>query len=76
LNEMRWKLKSFREWILTWGRDSQRGRESFLEGSRALFPPRKFYTEQMYVLLRTQLRSHVDTQPVKRYKSYAIYIRY
>jgi len=33
----------------------------------------------MFVLVRMQLRNHVDTQPVKRfkcYKGYAIYIRY
>jgi len=33
-----------------------------------MFPQRKFYTEQMFVLLRTkrmQLRNHADTQTVK-----------
>jgi len=32
----------------------------------------------MFVLVRVQLRNHVDTQTVKRfkrYKSYAIYVR-
>jgi len=44
----------------------------------SVFPLRKLYTEQMFALLRTkrmQLRSHVDTQPVKRsqrWKGYAI----
>jgi len=36
---------------------------------RPVFPLRKFYTEQMLVLLRTkciQLRNHADTQTVKR----------
>jgi len=47
----------------------------------ALFPLRKFYAEQMLVLLRTkrmQLRNHADTQSVKRskrWKGYAIYIQ-
>jgi len=34
-----------------------------------VFPLRKLYTEQMFVLLRTeriQLRNHGDAQPVKR----------
>ena len=36
---------------------------------QAVFPLRKFYTEQMFVLLRTkhmQLRNHADTQPMNR----------
>jgi len=43
------------------------------------FPPRKLYTEQMFVSLctkRMQLRNHADTQPVKRskrWKGHAIY---
>ena len=46
----------------------------------AVFPLRKFHTEQMFVLLRTkrmQLRNHACTQTVKRsqrWKDYAIYI--
>ena len=45
-----------------------------------MFPLRKLYAEQMFVLLRTermQLRNHADTQTVKRFqrqKSYVIYI--
>jgi len=45
-----------------------------------VFPPRKFYTEQMFVLLRTkrmQQRNHADTQTLKRsqrWKGYATYI--
>jgi len=38
-------------------------------GSSSVFPLRKFYTVQMFVLLHTkrmQLRNHADTQPVKR----------
>ena len=31
-------------------------------------PLRKFYTAQMFVLVRMQLRNHVYTQPVKRFK--------
>jgi len=37
----------------------------------AVFPVRKFYTEQMFVLLRTkrmQLRNHAGTETVKRYQ--------
>jgi len=37
--------------------------------SCAVLPLRKFYTEKMFVLLRTkriQLRNHADTQIVKR----------
>ena len=33
-----------------------------------MFPLRKFYTEQIFVLLRMQLRKHSDAQPVKRFK--------
>jgi len=36
-----------------------------------VFPLRKFYTEQMFVLLRTermQLLNHACTQPVKRFQ--------
>jgi len=46
----------------------------------AVFSLRKFYTEQMFALLRKkrmQLRNHADTQTVKRsqhWKGYAIYI--
>jgi len=45
-----------------------------------VFPLRKFYAEQMFVLLRTkrmQLRNHTDTQTVKRFqrqKGYVMYI--
>ena len=35
-----------------------------------MFPLRKFYTEQTFVLVRMQLRNHVDTQTVKRFKCY------
>ena len=41
------------------------------EGPWPVFPLRKFYTEQMFVLLRTkrmQLCNHTDTQTVKRFK--------
>ena len=51
----------------------------FLIGVQAVFPLRKFDTEQMFVLASMQLRKHVDTQPVKRfkrYKGYEIYIQY
>jgi len=47
---------------------------------KSVFPPRKFYTKQMFVLLRIKrmrLRNHVDTQTVKRsrrWKSYAMCI--
>jgi len=34
----------------------------------AVFPLRKFYTEQMFVLVRIQLRTQVGAQPVKRFK--------
>ena len=34
----------------------------------AVFPLRKFYTKRMFVLVRMQLRNHVDTQPVERFK--------
>jgi len=37
----------------------------------SVFPHRKFYTEQMFVLWRTQrmrLRNHADTQTVKRFQ--------
>jgi len=37
-----------------------------LQGSKAVFPPRKSYTEQVFVLVR--MRNHVDSQPVKRVK--------
>ena len=45
----------------------------------AVLPLRKFYSAQMFLLLRMQLRSHVDAQPVKRFKlgkSCARYMRY
>jgi len=32
---------------------------------RPVFPPRKFYTEQMLALVRMQFCNHVDTQVVK-----------
>jgi len=38
-----------------------------------VFPLRKFDTEQMFVLVRMQLRKHVDAQPVKRFKRYKGY---
>jgi len=41
--------------------------------------PQIFYTEQMFVLVNMQVRNHVETQTVKhfkRYKSYAVHIRY
>jgi len=47
----------------------------------SVFPLRKLYTEQMFVLLHTKLmrlRNLVDTQPVRRSKrlnGYAIYIQ-
>jgi len=47
--------------------------------STPVFPLRKFYTEQMFVLVLMQLGNHVDTQPLKRFKRYkgsAIHIRY
>jgi len=31
-----------------------------------VFSLRKFYTTQIFLLVRMQLRKHVDTQPVKR----------
>jgi len=31
-----------------------------------LYPPWKFYAEQMFVSVRMELRNHADTQPVKR----------
>jgi len=37
------------------------------------------YTKQMFVLVRMQLRNHVNTWAVKRfkrYRGYAVYIRY
>jgi len=33
-----------------------------------MFPLRKFYTEQIFVLVSMQLRNYVDTQLVKRFK--------
>jgi len=41
-------------------------------------PLRKIYTPQMFILVRMQLRNHVNTWAVKRfkrYKGYAVYIR-
>ena len=35
-----------------------------------------FCPEQMFLLVRMQLRSHVDTQPARRLKDYSIYLRY
>ena len=43
----------------------------------AVFPLRKFYTEQIFILVSMQLRNHVETQPLKRFKRYkdcAIYM--
>jgi len=37
---------------------------------------KKTYTDQMFVLVWTQLRNYVDTQAVKRYKCYVMYMRY
>jgi len=31
-------------------------------------PSKKIHTDQKFVLMRTQLRNHVDTQPAKRFK--------
>ena len=31
-------------------------------------PVRKFYIEQIFVLVRMQFHNHVDTQPVKRFE--------
>jgi len=42
-----------------------------------VFPLRNLYAEQIFVLVRMQLRKHVDTQTLKcfkRYNSYGIYI--
>jgi len=36
-----------------------------LHHKRTVFPLRKFYTEQMFALVRMQLRNYVDTQLVK-----------
>ena len=44
----------------------------------SVFPLRKFYTEQIFVLVSMQLRNHVDAQLVKRFKrwkAHAIYIQ-
>ena len=38
-----------------------------------MYAPRKFYTEQMFVLVRVQLRNHVKTQPLKHFKRYNVY---
>jgi len=35
-----------------------------------VFPLRKLYTEQILVLVRMQLRNHVDTQPVMRFQQF------
>jgi len=40
------------------------------------FPLRKFYTEQISVLVCMQLGNRVDTQTTKRFKGYAANIRY
>ena len=56
------------------GLSSQRASAS----SQSVFPLRKFYTEQTFVLLCTKcirLRNHADTQPVKRFKGYAFKFR-
>jgi len=39
-----------------------------VKGLQPVFPLRKFCTEQMFVLVRMQLRNHADTQLVKRFK--------
>jgi len=36
--------------------------------SRSVFPLRKFYTKQMFILVCMQLLNHADAQPVKRFK--------
>jgi len=43
-----------------------------------MFPLRKFYTKQMFVLLRIELRNHVDTksEALQTLQGYALYIRY
>jgi len=33
-----------------------------------VFPLRKFYTKQIFLSVRTQLRKHADAQPVKHLK--------
>jgi len=38
-------------------------------------PSKKFYNERIFVLVRMQLRNHVDRQPLKRFKGYVINIR-
>jgi len=40
-----------------------------------VFPVRKFYIEQMFVLVRIQFHNHVDTQPVKRFERAMRYMR-
>jgi len=49
-----------------------------IDVSVPVFPLKKFDTEQMFVLVRMQLRNHVDvnTQAVKRFRGYVIYIRF
>jgi len=47
--------------------------------SNPVFTPRKFYTEQMFALVRMQLRNHAHTQTMNRFKrnkGCAIYKRY
>jgi len=44
--------------------------------STSAFPLRKLYTEQIFVLVRVQLRNHACTQPVKRLKRCGIYTQY
>jgi len=39
-------------------------------------PQTKFYTDQMFVFVRMQLRNHVDTQPVKSVPSVERAMRY
>ena len=38
-----------------------------------MFPLRKFHIEQIFVLVRMELRNDADTQPVKRFKRYKGY---
>jgi len=40
------------------------------KNKQSVFLLRKFYTEQLFVLVRMQLRSYVVKQPTKRFKRY------
>ena len=47
--------------------------------SKTIVRSKEMYTKQMFVLVRMQLRNHVNTWAVKRfkrYRGYAVYIRY